>query len=335
MDEMTMLRDHHDAQPAPSPATVRAARERLAAHSRSRRLRVPRLGRLSLGIGALGLAACVGLVVVQVINDDTRVSTLNAVPAGAVQVLDRAATAARQQDDPRPRADQYVFAESQSGDYVSGPGQTPKWQGMRRMIWLPVDGKREGLLRERRTAGGGSTTGAWSTTVLRQPGGGPLDVQNNYAALDRLSRDPDELLAQLQRRYPAQHSSDPARDRSADEQVFDGIRRMVAESYLPPSLRAALFQATKKIKGITLVEDSIDAAGRHGVAVALTFHEGVRQEIVFDRQTYAPLGSRSVLADAAAYNRLFSDLKGVPQGRTLSATALVNTRIVDAPGRLP
>ncbi|MCO5973847.1 CU044_5270 family protein [Actinoallomurus soli] len=334
MDEMSMLRDHHDAQPAPSPAAVRAARARLAARARSRRRAVPHLGRLSLGIGALGVAACTGLVVVQATGDGEHGRTLNAVPAAAVQVLDRAATAARRQPDPRPRADQYVFAESLDGGYASGPGYAPRWQDMRRRIWLPVDGRREGLLRERRTAGGGSTTGGWTTTALKQPGGGPLGDPNNYTSLDRLSRDPGKLLAQLHQRYPAQHSADPARDRSADEQVFDGIRGMVAESYLPPSLRAALFQATKRIKGITLVGDSTDAAGRHGVAVALTFREGIREEIIFDRRTYAPLGSRTVLADAAAYHRLFADLKGVPQGRTLSAAALLSTRIVDGPGRL-
>ncbi|MEV5705616.1 CU044_5270 family protein [Actinoallomurus sp. NPDC052274] len=333
MDEMSMLRDHHDAQPAPSPAAVRVARERLAARARSRRPLVPRLGRLSLGVGALGLAACTGLVVVQAIDDGDQGRTLNAAPA-AVQVLDRAATAARGQRDPHPRADQYVFAESVDGGYASGPGYSPRWQGMRRKVWLPVDGKRNGLLQERETAGDGPAKGGWNTTVLKQPGGGPLGDPNDYASLDRLSRDPDKLLAQLHQRYPARHSSDPARDRSADEQVFNGITGMVAESYLPPSLRAALFQATKKIKGITLVGDSTDAAGRHGVAVALSFREGIREEIIFDRTTYAPLGSRTVLADAAAYNRLFADMKGVPQGRTLSTAAMLSTRIVDRPGRL-
>jgi hypothetical protein len=47
MDEMQMLRDHHDAQPSPSPDAVVTARARLAAHTRPRRL--PRLGRLSWG----------------------------------------------------------------------------------------------------------------------------------------------------------------------------------------------------------------------------------------------------------------------------------------------
>ena len=337
MDEMQMLRDHHDAQPSPSPDTVVKARARLAAHTRPRRM--PRLGRLSRGTAAAGLALAVGLVAVQVIHDDGKDGVLNAEPASATEVLDRAATAARRQRDPHPRAGQFVFAESLDDHYDSGidpdSRTKPGWTKSHRRVWLPVDGKQNGLLKEQTTLSHGTPVRqAWSTTPLKQPDGGPLGDPNNYTALNRLPRDPDKLLTELHRMYPAAHSTDPVRDRTADEKVFNGIQGMVAESYLPPSLRAALFQATKKIPGITLVKDSADAAGRHGIAVALTFKEGIREEIIFDRRTYAPLGSRTVLSDARAYDKLFVDLKGVPQGQTLSRTALLSTEIVDRPGQL-
>lgn len=337
MDEMQMLRDHHDAQPSPSPDAVVTARARLAAHTRPRRL--PRLGRLSLGAVAAGLALAVGLVAVQVINGDGKEGVLNAEPASATEVLDRAATAARHQHDPHPRAGQFVFAESLDDYYDSGINPDshtkPGWTKNHRRVWLPVDGKQNGLLKEQTTLSHGKPVKqAWSTTPLEQPGGGPLNDPNNYAALNQLPRDPDKLLTELHRMYPATHSTDPARDRTADEKVFDGIQGMVAEHYLPPSLRAALFQAAEKIPGITLVKDSADAAGRHGIAVALTFKEGIREEIIFDRRTYAPLGSRTVLADTRAYNKLFADMKGVPQGQTLSLTALLSTKIVDHPEQL-
>jgi hypothetical protein len=334
MDEMNMLREHHDAQPTPSPDVVRVARARLTARTRPRRLRLPRLG--VLAAGALGLALAVGLVAVQFVNGD---GALNAKPASATEVLDRAATAARHQRDPHPRPGQFVFAESLVNEYDSGINPDsrtkPGWQEGHFRVWIPVDGKADGLEQEKRTSHGGLAEKAWTTTPLRQPGGGPLNDPNNYLALRRLPRDPDKLLAELHRRYPASHSSDPARDRTGDEKVFDGIQGMVANSYLPPSLRAALFEATKKISGITLVGDSVDAAGRHGVAVALTFKEGISEEIIFDRTTYTPLGSRRVLADAAAYNRLFADMRGVPQGKVLAVTALLSTTIVGRPGQLP
>jgi hypothetical protein len=338
MDEMQMLRDHHDAQPSPSPHNVVTARARLSAHTRPRH-RLPRLGRLSLGAGAAGLALTVGLVAVQVVDDDGKEGVLNAEPASATEVLDRAATAARHQPDPHPRAGQFVFAESLDDSYDAGINPDshtkPGWTKNRRRVWLPVDGKQNGLLKEQTTTSHGKPVKqAWSAAPLRQPGGGPLNDPNNYTALNKLPRDPDQLLAELHRMYPAAHSDDPARDRTADEKVFNGIQGMVAESYLPPSLRAALFQAAEKIPGIILVRDSVDAAGRHGIAVALTFKEGIREEIIFDRRTYAPLGSRKVLSDPRAYDKLFVDLKGVRQGQTLSVTALLSTKIVDRPEQL-
>jgi hypothetical protein len=337
MDEMQMLRDHHDAQPSPSPDAVVTARARLAAHSRPRRL--PRLRRLSLGAVAAGLALAVGMVAVHVVNGDGKDSVPNAEPASATEVLDRAATAAEHQHDPHPRPTQFVFAESLDDHYDSGINPDsrtkPGWTKIHRRVWVPVGGKQNGLLKEQMTVSHGKPVKqAWSTIPLEQPGGGPLNDPNNYTALDQLPRDPDKLLTELHQRYPAAHSTDPARDRTADEKVFNGIQGMVAESYVPPSLRAALFQAAEKIPGIFLVKDSVDAAGRHGIAVALTFKEGIREEIIFDRGTYAPLGSRTVLSDARAYNKLYVDLKGVPQGQTLSLTALLSTEIVDRPGRL-
>ncbi|GLY91276.1 CU044_5270 family protein [Actinoallomurus iriomotensis] len=336
MDEMRMLRDHHDAQPSPSADSVVAARARLAAHARPRRLQLPRLGRLALGAGALGAALAVGLVVVQVVDGDREPGVLKAEPASAAEVLSNAATAARHRHDPEPRPTQFVYTEVLRSEYGSGGvrGAQRGWQNMHFRTWIPADGKADGLLQEKRTGGGAPAGEAWSTSPLRQPNGGPLDDPNNYLSLDRLPRDPDRLLAELHRRYPGRHSADPIRDRSSDEEVFDGVEEMVTQSYVPPTLRAALFQATKKIPGITLVKDAVDAAGRHGVAVALTFKDGTREEIIFDRGSYVPLGSRDVLDDPAAYNRRFTDLKGVARGQTLSVTALLSTRVVDRPGRL-
>jgi hypothetical protein len=191
-----------------------------------------------------------------------------------------------------------VFAESPDDHYDSGINPDsrtkPGWTKIHRRVWLPADGKQNGLLKEQMTLSHGTPVKqAWGTIPLEQPGGGPLGDPNSYTAINQLSRDPDKLLTELHRRYPAGHSSDPARDRTADERVFDGIQGMVAES-----------------------------------------KEGIREESIFDRRTYAPLGARKVLADARAYDKLFADLKGVLQGQTLSLTALLSTRIVDHPEQL-
>src|SRR4051794_19829711 len=229
---MQMLRDHYDAQPSPSPDTVVTARARLAAHTRPRRL--PRLGRLSLAAGAAGLALAAGLVAVQVINGDGKDGVLNAEPANATEVLDRAATAARHQRDPHPRPTQFVFAESLDDHYDSGINPDsrtkPGWTKNHRQVWSPVDGKQNGLLKEQTTLSHGKPVKqAWSTTPLEQPGGGQRGDQNISPALDRLPGAPEKLLPNPHRMSPAPHTPTPVRNQTADEKVFNGIQDMVAE----------------------------------------------------------------------------------------------------------
>jgi hypothetical protein len=87
-----------------------------------------------------------------------------------------------------------------------------------------------------------------------------------------------------------------------------------------PAVRAALFRAIARIPGVRLASDSVDAVGRHGVAVTRT-RDGVREELIFDPATHRYLGTRDIVTRS-------SDQLG-KRGSTLFSSALVRTDIVD------
>jgi hypothetical protein len=87
---------------------------------------------------------------------------------------------------------------------------------------------------------------------------------------------------------------------------------------VPPDLAVALYQAAARIPGVTVVDDSMDALGRHGVAVARADNGG-REEWIFDRDTLQFLGERDVL----------------PDGTIGGSTAIVARAVVDQAGEVP
>ncbi|MFJ1745457.1 hypothetical protein ACIOJD_04340 [Streptomyces sp. NPDC088116] len=68
------------------------------------------------------------------------------------------------------------------------------------------------------------------------------------------------------------------------------------EGLMPPARSAALYRAAAKIPGVVVIPDAVDAAGRHGVAVARA-NEGERQELIFDKETKQFLGGRIVAVE--------------------------------------
>jgi hypothetical protein len=85
-------------------------------------------------------------------------------------------------------------------------------------------------------------------------------------------------------------------------------------------VRAALFRAIARIPGVRLKADSVDAAGRHGVAVTRT-KDGVREELIFDAATHRYLGDRDVVTRS-------SEQLGAA-GSVLFSSAVIATEIVD------
>ena len=75
--------------------------------------------------------------------------------------------------------------------------------------------------------------------------------------------------------------------------LFTAAGDLIREAYLPPASLSALFQALGDVPDLAVAQDAEDAAGRHGVSVGRDAH-GFRNELIFDRTTFAYLGSRTI-----------------------------------------
>ncbi|MFJ9445916.1 CU044_5270 family protein [Kitasatospora sp. NPDC101235] len=247
----------------------------------------------------------------------------------AVQLLDRIALAAAGAEQSTVRADQFVYVESRvayaaqsaaGGPVTMAPVHT-------RQVWLSADGSGPGLLREE---GGPDTRLGENGPVLQldRPGetagpdtprgNGPSISAPTHAYVASLPTDPDALL-KLIREQTRGEGQDP------DQRAFTAIGDLLAETWAPPQVSAALCRAAERIPGVTVVASAVDAAGREGVAVARTAH-GQQTQWVFDRTTYAFLGERTVLAEAGDAG---------PAGTVVGTSAVLAKAAVDRVGELP
>lgn len=133
-----------------------------------------------------------------------------------------------------------------------------------------------------------------------------------------LPTDPDALLKLIR---------DEARSRGGDpdQRAFTAIGDLLAETWAPPRVGAALYRAAAKIPGVTVVRTAADAAGREGVAVARTAH-GRQTQWIFDRTAYAFLGERTVLTEAG---------EAGPAGTVVGTSAILTRAAVDRAGEIP
>ncbi|MEV4254164.1 hypothetical protein AB0J52_13485, partial [Spirillospora sp. NPDC049652] len=74
-----------------------------------------------------------------------------------------------------------------------------------------------------------------------------------------------------------------------------------------------------------VVPDSVDAAGRHGVAVALVAY-GERNEWIFNKKTLTYLGERGYMV---------KDTKEAKKGMITATTAVLERGVVNEAGQLP
>jgi hypothetical protein len=305
MDELKLLRKLRAHVPAPSAAVTARARSRLlerAASPRPRRRRLtPRRAALA---GALAVALTLALWAVSTVELGGRGAGAS---AQAATLLHRAAAVAAAQPELPASNDQYVFVESRVS-YAGLNDQDrlvlPPAPRLRR-IWQSVDGSRPGLLREP------------GTSTALEPNPQP-SLGSTYRLLQSLPTDPHRLLERI---YTDTKGTGP----NPQQEAFVTIGDLVRESIVPPKVRAALYQAAALIPGVELVANAVDAAGRHGVAVART-HDSWRTELIFDRTTLGFLGERQVLVKSWA---------GLAPGSVIGTSAVLRSAIVDRPGQLP
>jgi hypothetical protein len=100
----------------------------------------------------------------------------------------------------------------------------------------------------------------------------------------------------------------------------------------PAEVRAALYRALPLIGGVTVRQDAVDAAGRHGVAFAYT-GTWQRSEIIVSTDDYRFLGT---YGEAVADRTFPSEKVGtVRAGTPLAWTAYLESGVVDRPGVRP
>ncbi|MFE5086676.1 CU044_5270 family protein [Streptomyces mirabilis] len=280
----------------------RTAAAEAVAPARTRRLRLPRP---AITLPALAAALAGTVVAGVVMNDgggvrDGGVATGPALTThigaattkGVPQLLGQISLAAAETGGGHPavKPGQYVYIESKTADsFVRTVGDKSSLASHAlhtRKIWQSADGTKGWLIDP---AVNDSSEGE-TLSLPDEQGNTPVGGLNHptYDYLAKLTTDPDRLLATIYKETKG-HGNSP------DQEAFTTIGDLLGESYPPANLYPVLFKAAAKIPGVVVVDDAVDAVGRHGVAVArLDETSGQREEWIFDKKTHVFLGERSV-----------------------------------------
>ncbi|WP_155372539.1 CU044_5270 family protein [Catellatospora vulcania] len=326
MDEMTMLDDFGAALDPDGPPPRDLRRRVLTGVMRPqpvwRRMLTGRTGmRVAVG-GGLAAVLTAAVLAAQVVPFG---GSGPAAQAQAADILAGAAEQARHQPDVPVRGDQFVHVESVAT--VLGMNEATKQSStavIARRVWLSVDGTRDGLIQQRPRSGGD-----WTDTALPGCHGGVVTQTKGGVTVTNactptpayrggLPTDADAMLAHLYRIADEQPNKNPR-----DQRAFTAAVDLVAEAYLSPASLAAVFGAVARIPGVSVVGDVTDEAGRDGVAVALHEVQGTRAELIFDRDSHAYLGNRSVA---------LQDGDGLRAGQVMYSAAVLTVEIVDRAG---
>ncbi len=245
------------------------------------------------------------------------------VDPAAAAVLSRAAeTALRQPADGRPTAGQYVYVRSlENTTYLRGPrdedltpfyyitsGISQRWTGLdgsgrstyaARDVSFPTPQDRAAWV------AAGSPGLQHSGGQFYRPGGLTFDDLSGFPS------DPEALLEIIEQREVI--GGPPG-----DWESFAIIGDLLRAQYVPPDVRAGLYQLASQLSGVEYVGPVADPAGRVGTAVAYT-HNGSRKMLIFDPETAELMGERTIIVDAEeAYVEL-------SPATTLSGTGPVGT----------
>ncbi|MGW7361911.1 CU044_5270 family protein [Streptomyces sp. NPDC054841] len=314
----------------------REERTATAAPAKARRFRLPRP---AIVLPAMAVAVAAAIVAGSTMSDgggvrDGGVATGPALttPLGATttkgvpQLLDQISLAAADGSQPAVKPGQYIYIESKAaGTHLRTVGDKTivvSEELHRRQVWKSPDGTKGWLIDP---AVNDSLEG--ETLSLPDELGNIPEASLNgpsYDYLAKLTTDPDALLAKIYKETKG-HGNSP------DQQAFTTIGDLVRESYPPAQLHSALFKAAAKIPGVVVVQDAVDAVGRHGVAVArLDETSGQREEWIFDRKSHVFLGERTV----QVRQNTGEDALLKP-GTVISTTAVLNRAVVDGIKQTP
>lgn len=75
---------------------------------------------------------------------------------------------------------------------------------------------------------------------------------------------------------------------SQDETVFRNVGDLLGSTIMPPATASALYKVLERIPGVTVIPDTVDAAGRHGIGITRTDPaSATRDEWIFKKNTLA------------------------------------------------
>jgi hypothetical protein len=245
---------------------------------------------------------------------------------GVPQLLDQISLAAAVEPYPAVQPGKYIYIESEMADTfvksVDDKTSLASHQLHRRQMWKSLDGTKGWLIDP---AVNDSPEGE-TLSLPDEQGNTPQAYLNNpsYDYLAKLTTDPGELLAKIYKETKG-HGNSP------DQEAFTTIGDLLGESYPPAELYSALFKAAAKIPGVVVVQDAVDAVGRHGVAVArLDETSGEREEWIFDRKTHVFLGERSVQVRKNSGTGAL-----IKPGTVTYTSAIMNRAVVDSIKQTP
>ncbi|MEV7511882.1 CU044_5270 family protein [Streptomyces sp. NPDC091201] len=251
---------------------------------------------------------------------------------GTPQLLDRISLAAASTSasagaagGTRVRPDQFVYVGSRTATtYVKTVGHKSTLVSEElhmRHQWNSPDGLKGWLIEPGNTGPGGITLegknekGQTPTPYLNAP---------SYDYLAGLPTDPGVLLHKI-------YEETRGMGRTPDQEAFTTIGDLLRASLPPAELTAALYKAAARIPGVVTVDDAVDAAGRHGIAVArLDETSGQREEWIFDRGTLAYLGERTVQVQGVSGEEGL-----IKPGTVVSTTAVMTRAVVDRVKEIP
>jgi hypothetical protein len=316
--------EHQRIYPVTGPVAEPARPSRPAFHARR-----PASWRLRLAAAVVAVVAVVAAVqVVDVGPPVVRDRAGGGAPANAAELGALAAKAAREVPGPYPKPGQWVYIKTmvasdarfivRSDDEGDRLERVPA-EGPRAVEWWSKVGQPG--------EGTESTTNRKGNALL----GPPLIQGVSYPDLPSLPTDPDRLLKAIYEYERKRYDHDRA-SKYVWRDTFGLIAGMLTNLLPPPELQAALFQAMAKIPGVTVVQDTVDAAGRRGMALALV-SDKIRFEVILEKGTYRYLGLANIVTSD------HTDDAGIPipmrKGQVLYRTARLTLALVDGPNQRP
>jgi hypothetical protein len=239
---------------------------------------------------------------------------------GAVVTLDRIAAVALHADVEPVKDSQFVYVRTRASENEADWGQPVKPGALHdREVWFSQ--KQGPLVKYGLTRENGAD---FPIRILVPEGsdGEPAGIDRpTYAWLASLPTDPGALLKKLYAETPVSGEEDK------DQAVFSRIGELIQEQIMPSATAAAIYRAAARIPGVTEVDDAVDAAGRHGIAIAREDTRlGLRTEWIFDAGTLGYLGERSVLSRDSAMGEA---------GTVFDTRAVLERAVVDRSGQEP